>query len=234
MRKPQPLVFLGASTAFSEISEVVHDINEVEERYEIVAVLDDNKQLHGKKPGNIPVVGGLDLVHQYPEAQFIFGIGSFRTRLVRYDILTRLNLPDERFVTLIHPRAKIYPGAKIGSGCVVHSGVVIGNDVVLEPFSIVTFNSVIGPHSKIGRCAMVTTMVIVLSEVQIGACAFIGAGSCLAEQIKIGPGAMICMGTTVFRDVGPGAFVLGSPARVLYSVKVPTELMVGWESLDDS
>ena len=234
MRKLQPLVFLGASTAFSEISEVVYDINKEEERYEIIAVLDDNKQLHGSTLGNIPVAGDLDLARQYSEAQFVFGIGSFRTRLVRYDILKRLNLPDERFVTLIHPRAKIYPSAKIGSGCIVHSGVVIGNDVMLKPFSIVTFNSVIGPYSKIGRCAMVTTMVIVLSEVQIGACAFIGVGSCLAEQIKIGPGAMICMGTTVFRDVGPGAFVLGNPARVLYSVKVPTELMVGWESLDDS
>ena len=230
MSKLQPLVFLGASTAFQEISELINDLNRVQERYEIIAVLDDNTHLHGSDLGNVPVVGSLEMVHQYSEAQFVFGIGSYQTRLTRFEILKRLKLPDERFVALVHPGAKVYPNVKIGPGCIIHLGVVISNDVVLDPFSIVTFNAVVGPYSKIGRCAMVTTMAMVLSGVQIGACAFIGASSCLAERIKIGPGAMVGMATAVFRNVAPGAFVLGNPARVLYSVKVPADVLEGWET----
>ena len=230
--KRQPIVFIGASNAFFEISEIIRDINNVEESYEIIAVLDDNPQLHGGQLDGVPVMGRLDLVHQYPDAQFVFGIGSFKTRLVRNDILKRLNIPDERFVTLIHPSSKIYPSAKIGPGCIVYPGVVICNDVVLDPFSIITFNSVLWPYVKLGRCAMVTTMVVVLSGVQISASAFIGAGSVLAERIKIGPGAVVIMGSLVLRSVKPGAFVHGNPARLLYSAEVPAELMLGWETID--
>lgn len=230
--KRQPVVFLGASTAFFEISEIIRDINNVKGSYEIIAVLDDNPQLHGSRLVGVPVMGSLDLVHQYPDALFVFGIGSFKTRLVRNDILKRLNIPDERFVTLIHPSSKIYPSATICPGCIVYPGVVICNDVVLDPFSIITFNSVVGPYAKVGRCAMVTTMVVVLSGVQIGRSAFIGVGSVLAERIKIGPGAVVIMGSIVLRSVKPGAFVQGNPARLLYRAEVPAELMLGLETID--
>jgi sugar O-acyltransferase (sialic acid O-acetyltransferase NeuD family) len=224
------LVFLGASTAFAEISEVVHDLNRVEPRYRIVAALDDDAALHGGTlAGGVPVAGGLDRVGDFPDALLVFGIGSFRTRMVRWEILRRLGVPDERFATLVHPGAKVYPGARVGPGCVLHSGVVVGNDVAVEPFAIITFNTVVGPYSRIGRCAMVTSSAVVLTGVEIGPCAFIGAGSCLAEGVRIGPGAMVGMATTVHRSVGPGAFVLGNPARVLYSVKVPAGIMDGWD-----
>jgi len=229
MGKLQPLVFLGASTAFSEISEIICDLNRIKERYKVIAILDDNPHLHGSLIQGVEVAGNLELVHQYPDAQIVFGIGSIHTRLTRLSILNHLNLPDERYVTLIHPNAKIYPGVTIGHGCVIHSGVVVCGGVTLDSFSIVTFNSVIGPRSKIDRGAMVTSMVTMLSGIHVGACAFIGAGSCISEHIRIGPGAMVGMASVIFRDVGPGAFVVGNPARTLYSVTVPPELMENWD-----
>ena len=234
MKSLQPLVFVGASTAFAEISEIIADINRVERQYEMVAMLDDNPKLHGQKLGGVQVTGGLDTSDRYPDAQFVFGIGSYRTRLMRYAILQRLNLPDERFVTLVHPTAKVYPSARIGAGCIVHSGVVIGNDAVLEPFSIVTFNAILGPYVRLGRCAMVTTMALALSYVQIGPCAFVGVKSCLAEGIRVGPGAMVGMASAVFRNVAPGAFVLGNPAQLVNQVKVPPEILQGWEASSGS
>jgi sugar O-acyltransferase (sialic acid O-acetyltransferase NeuD family) len=224
MRHFQPLVFLGASTAFAEISELIRDINRVEERYEVVALLDDNSQLHGQSFGGVPVVGALELVHNYPTAKFVFGIGSFRTRSVRLEIVKRLNLPEDRYVSLIHPNAKVYSSATVGAGSIIHSGVVIGNDVDVAPFAIVTFNSAIGPRCVIGRGAMVTTLVTVLSGAVIGPCAFIGAGSCIAEGITIGPGAMVGMASAVFRDVAPGTFVLGNPARVVTNLHLSCDL----------
>ena len=222
------MVFLGASTAFQEISELINDINENDDRYKIVAILDDNPDLHGRQMGGVEVAGGLDLVHRYPDANFVFGIGSHRTRLQRHEILERLGLSDDRYVTLIHPAAKVYRSATVGAGCIIHAGAVIGNDTVLDPFAIVAFNSAIGPFVRIRRCAMVTTLVVVLSGADIGAGAFIGAGSCLADGIRIGPGAMIGLGTNVFRNVGTGAYVLGNPARELYRVDVPDVLMLDW------
>ena len=45
----QKLVIIGGSNAFWEISELIQDINKIENRYEIIAVLDDNPGLIGNK-----------------------------------------------------------------------------------------------------------------------------------------------------------------------------------------
>jgi sugar O-acyltransferase (sialic acid O-acetyltransferase NeuD family) len=222
----QTLVFLGASTALSEISPLVAAVGDSRGvPHRLIAALDDNPALHGTTVDGIPVAGGLDRAADYPDAQFVFGIGSFKTRLLRQEILERVGLPDERFITLVHPRAIVYPRVRIGPGAIVHAGVVIGSDTVLEPFSIITFNSVIGPRCRIGRCAMVTSMVTVLTGAQIGAAAFIGAASCVAEGVRVGAGAMLGLATVASRDIDPGAYVLGNPARMLYRVDVPPAIL---------
>jgi sugar O-acyltransferase (sialic acid O-acetyltransferase NeuD family) len=226
----QPLVFLGASTALREISPLVRAAGDGGgDGYEIVAVLDDDAALHGTTIGGVRVVGGLEQVERYPDAHFVLGIGSFRTRLKREEILERLGLPEERFPAFVHPRAIVYPGTRIAHGAIVHAGVVVGPEVTVGAFSIIAFNSLLGPYSRTGRCAMVASSVTVLSGATIGGSAFVGAASCIAEGVRIGPGAMVGMATVVHRSVGPGAFVLGNPARVLYSVRVPARLTEGWE-----
>ena len=224
----RPVVFLGAATGFHEIAEIIYDINRVKKCYELVAILDDNPEKHGKELGGVKISGNLELAHRWKEAFFVFGIGSVQNRMKRHEIIQRLNIPTERFLTLVHPNAKIYPDVKIGAGAIVHSGVVVGNGTEIGDFAITTFNTVIGPYCKIGRFVMVTTSVVCLTGVEIGAGAFIGAGSCLGEGIKIGPGAFIGMASALARNVEPGAYVLGNPPRTLYKVEVAAPLLADW------
>lgn len=215
MKKIQELVFLGASTAFLEILDIVNDINKNGLRYKVIAILDDNDKLHGTEIEGIKVEGPLSFVEKYPRAKFVFGIGSIKTKSIRMQILNKLNLPAERFVTLIHPNTKIYPNAKIGYGCVIHFGSVIGANTVIEDFTIIAFHSIIGNYVKIGKGSMITSSVTILSMVEVGECVFIGSGSCLAEGINIGSNAMVGMGTVLARDVTAEEFVVGNPPRNL-------------------
>lgn len=225
---PRSLLFLGASTAFLEIQEIIHDINRVEPRHLIVGLLDDDPKRHGTEVDGVPVIGPLEAALDYPDAELVFGIGSHLTRLVRHRIIDRLGIPEERFISLVHPAAKIYPSARIGPGSIVHSGVVLGNDVLLDGFNVVTFGAIVGPYSRLGRYAMVTSQAVVLSRVTLGAAAFVGAASCIGEGLRVGPGALVGMAAAVYRDVDPGAVVLGNPAKVAYRVRVPPELMQSW------
>ena len=227
-RAERPLLFLGASTAFLEIQEIINDINLAEARHRIVGLLDDDPQRHGTEIGGVQVLGPLEAAVDHPDAQFVFGIGSHPTRLLRHRIIERLGLPEERFVSLVHPAAKVYPSARIGPGCIVHSGVVLANDVVLDGFNVVTFGALLGPYVQLGRFSMVTSLAILLTRVTLGPAAFIGAGACLQDGVRIGPGALVGMASAVYRDVDPGAVVLGNPARVAYRVRVPPELLMSW------
>lgn len=225
MNNKTPLIFIGGSTGYLEISEIVRRINLRKNCYEIIGILDDNTELFGIKIAGVPVIGDLSRANDFSQAKFVFAIGSHKTRLSRLSLVEKTGLPEERFATLIDPDALVYPGVKIGAGCVIHAGAVIGHETILAPFSIITFQAAIGPYCKIGRGAMITTKATALTGVEIGACTFIGAHSCIGEGVKIGAGALIGMASIVSRNIGEGSIVLGNPARVLYRVNVPEALL---------
>ena len=90
MAEVKKIVFLGASTAFYEVSEIIRKINIIKETYEILTILDDNTDLHGKFLRGVEVSGPLSDVTMYPDSHFIFGIGSMKTRLIRDKIFKNL------------------------------------------------------------------------------------------------------------------------------------------------
>ncbi len=229
-KRLQQLIFLGAS-AFPEIAEIVRDINHLEPTFEIAAILDDNSSLHGTSVEGCPVLGPLEQVHSYQDASFILGIGAYRTRLIRYQVLQRLNLSRERFATLVHPAAKIYSSATVGLGCIIHSGALIFNNSVLEDFVVVYPNTVIGARNLICEGALITSMVTTTSNVIIGSYSHVGTGSSVAEAVRIGPGAQVGMGSLVLKDIPPGVFCLGNPLRFLAKAEVPDELLERWKKL---
>lgn len=224
MNAIKEIVFLGASTAFLEVSEIINAINSIEKTYKVIAILDDNKDLHGHSMKGVEVVGPLSIAKEFVGSYFVFGIGSMKTRLIRHEIMHNLGIDVSRFVSIIHPSAIIDGSATIDHGCIIHPGVCIGNDVRVDPFSIIAVNSAIGPYAHIGAFAMVTSLVAILTGSEIGKAAFVGACSCVTENVNVGNGCMIGVGSVVSRNLDKGVFFLGNPGRVLNKVELPIEL----------
>jgi sugar O-acyltransferase (sialic acid O-acetyltransferase NeuD family) len=223
-----PLVFFGA-TAFPEISQIVRDINRLRPTYQIAAILDDNPALAGSRVEGVPVAGPLDACRDYPDAQFIFGIGSDRLRMVRYEILRRLALSPERYATLVHPSATVYASARVGHGCLVFPGAVIACDSALGDFVQILTNSNIGSRNNVHEGALVASLVATTANVVLGHYCHVGAGSTIGPDRRIGAGAQVGLGSVVLRDVAPGTFVLGNPATPLRHETVPGDIMELWE-----
>ena len=226
-KTPTELVFLGA-TAFREIAEIARDINRIEPTYSIRAILDDDSQLHGTRFEGTPVAGPLDAHQRFPDARFVMGIGSYKTRLARHSIIERLGLPEHRYETLISPGAKIFPTAQIGPGCIVHYGAVISADTVLAPFVQVLSNSMIGVGNRLCRGALLASLVSTAGGVTVGHYAHLGAGSAVADGLTIAAGAQVAIGSVVLRDVPLGAFVLGNPAQVVRVKEVDDSIARLW------
>lgn len=225
----EPLIFIGAS-AFPEISEVVRNINTATPTYEICGILDDNNVLHGTEIEGVPVLGSLEQVSRHPHAQFVFGIGSHRTRLLRHQILRRLDLTPDRYVTLIDPRAQVYSDAVLGHGVIVHGGTVILNSARIENWAIIGWQNVVGRDVIVGEGALTGPSVTTLSGARIGSFSFVGGAGTISEAITVGPCAMVGVGTVIHRDVAAGEFVLGTPARTLSRIDVPDEILRNWEN----
>ena len=181
---PIELVFLGA-TSFREIAEIARDINRIKSTYLIRAILDDDRQLHGKSFEGTPVVGPLAAHERFPDARFVMGIGSYKTRLLRHSIIERLGMGDDRYETLISPGAKIFPTAQIGPGCIVHYGAIISADTVMEPFAQVLSNSLVGADNRLCRGSLLASLVSTAADVTVGHYAHLGASSAVAGGLTI-------------------------------------------------
>jgi sugar O-acyltransferase (sialic acid O-acetyltransferase NeuD family) len=226
-----PLVILGAS-AFGEAASLLRDINagRTVDAFRVVAILDDDTTTHGTTVHDAPVVGALERWVDFPDASFVFLIGSHRTRVVRRSILSRLGIPTERFVSLIHPAAVLFEGAQVGAGCLIYSGAVIFNDTILEDFVLVLPNSVVGAACTIAECALIASSVSIGSGVRIGPCSHIGAGAVINEGIELGAGSQVAMASFVVRPLPDGAFCMGNPAQSLTKIEIPRELSDLWRN----
>ena len=124
---------------------------------------------------SLPVLGPLRSALEYPSARFVDALGSPSSFARRPGLVSAI--PEDRFLTLVHPRASLSPTVQIGSGSLVYpqvtvtSGVWIGSHVTILSNVVVNHDTVIGDYSIVASAASLS------GGVRIGRCCYIGAGS---------------------------------------------------------
>ncbi|MDD2542392.1 MAG: acetyltransferase [Desulfuromonadaceae bacterium] len=193
----------------------VFAINEKTVEWEIMGFIDDDRSLHGKECCGIKVLGGRELLKEFPDAQIIAVPGSPTNYLRRKNILDSLPVDKSRFATIIHPSVGRSPDATIGyntiimSNVVISCGVTIGNHCVILPNTVVSHDSAVGDYCCIG------SNVSISGSVHIDPSCYIGSGTKIREDISIGSGALVGLGSNVISDIPAGVIAVGSPAKVI-------------------
>ncbi len=208
------IVVLGGGLGFVEVKDLIDDINRIKnEKYKIRAILDDSIDLQGKEIKGVRVCGPLSSIKDYPEAMFFLAIGTRRTRKKRREIIEKLGIEKRKYITLIHPYAKVYSDVHVGYGSIIHFGCVVGENAYLGNFSYLAYDSIVGMNSVVSDYAMLSSRTTVLNSVQIGECACIGANACIGDNVVLGEGAVVGMGTVLSKNVKENELVIGNPAR---------------------
>jgi UDP-3-O-[3-hydroxymyristoyl] glucosamine N-acyltransferase len=108
--------------------------------------------------------------------------------------------------TVIGENVEIGPGTVVGQG--FHGKpTILGSNVKLDNLVSIAHGAIIGDRVLVAAGAIVAGSTIV------GHDAWIGPGSILTNGLRIGPEAFVVLGSHVFKDVGEGESVIGSPAR---------------------
>lgn len=164
-----------------------------------------------------PVLGKLSDIPKLINEGFYFawGIHLVGRNVKTACIFESLNIPDERWATIIHKTAFIDPS------------------VILDPGVFVMYNAYIAPRTHIGKCTMIKSNTNIGHDVNIGKVSHVAMGSIIVSCVDIGSYCMIAVGATILAHsymedysmlgassllngrIGMKKIFVGSPAKFL-------------------
>jgi sugar O-acyltransferase (sialic acid O-acetyltransferase NeuD family) len=211
------VVIMGTSGNCIDMLDTIACINDEagESVYECAGFLDDNSATHGTTRHGVRVLGPLSHAAELRDCWFVNGIGSPATFTRKDAIIARAAVPPERFITLIHPSARISRTAQIGPGTVIFENVAVTSNVVIGSHVIILPNSVISHDAVVGDYTCITGGVCISGGTQVGRLCYLGTNCSIIGGITIGDYAMVGMGSVVLGPVAGNTVVVGNPARFL-------------------
>lgn len=183
-------------------------------QYEFIGFVDDTITKQGKNQLGFEVFGR-EAIAKYPNAKILAVPGSPTSYTVRDKIIDQLNVPKERYATLIHPKATVSPFAKVGVNSLIMAGVVITSNAVLGDHVCVLPNTVIHHDSSVGDYTLIGSNVTIAGNTSVGSFCYIGSGTSIINGISVGHNTLIGMGTNVVKSLPSHSKAIGNPARQL-------------------
>jgi acetyltransferase EpsM len=206
------IVVLGAGGDALVIAEAIVQGNMAGQSVELAGFLDD--KLKGETQYGRPVLGGLD---DWPmleaEVLFVPAIQKVKDSPRRVARLLALGIPDERWITVIHPRAAVSSDARIGRGVFIASCATVQPECVIGDFASLRAGAMLGHHCRVDAHAYVGPNAVMCGRSVLELGAHLGPGSVLLENKVMGPYSVAGIGAAVTKDVRALTVVYGNPAR---------------------
>lgn len=211
------LVILGGRGIGMIAASVAQDLG----YYEILGFLNDFVEV-GDTVGvykKHPVIGTTKDVEKYLKDEniyFFIGYIGMKNEKEIFEKISNLNIPRERYATLIHPSAIIPRGyCQIGNGVLISPLAQLSPDTTIEDNCILLPNSFLGHDSTMKRFSHITANSVVGGNVTLGRGAHVGTNATIRENINIGDFAIVGSGSVVLNDVPANSIYVGNPAKLL-------------------
>ena len=140
------LIFPFGGNAREALTAVLAQ-NSLQPRWNILGFLDDDERHWGVSFCDYSVLGGKQLISEYPESEILAVPGNPENYRSRESVITSLGLPADRFATILDPSVMVAPNAEIGYNTLVLANVFlsvstkIGNHCVILPDTVISHDS---------------------------------------------------------------------------------------------
>ena len=205
------IVIIGVGGFGREVKVLIDQINEVENKYNIIGFYDDAQNLNESYNG-VKYLGTLtDLNACSEKIAVAVGIGDPKTKL---KIVSQLMNPNLYFPTLIHPSVII--GAdeiSFGKGTIIAAGCILTCNIAIGDFVTLNLCCTVGHDTVINSFASFMPSVNISGEVIIHEKVYVGTGAKIINQLEIGKNTIVGAGAVVSKSLPENCTAVGIPAK---------------------
>jgi len=210
------IIIIGGEGNGGVIASAIIDMkNNYGYDYNLKGYLNDFEQV-GTKLHEYPVLGGTKDIENFARKGYYFvwavhmiGKGEKRRKLY-YD----LNIPEDRLISIIHPKSFVAFNVEIGKGVFVMANSYIGPGTKLGKGTLVMANCVVGHNDDIGELCHLSAGCNVSSYIKIGNASDIGLGAAVLEKRTIGDYSVVGANSLLTKDMGDREIYVGTPAKL--------------------
>ncbi len=204
------IIIVGAGGCGREVADWIEDINKIQETWNILGFIDDNKDALKNVPCRYGIIDCITDHVPLKDVRYAMGIAN---PAVKSQIGPMLVSKGAVFASIIHPSTRIYSEFGLGTGLVTYpnskiaTGCRIGDFVTLQ-------STILGHDAKVEDYVTVSSSCGITGGVKLGKGCFIGDHACISVGLEVGENAYVGIGSVVIRNVPKDSKVFGNPARV--------------------
>ncbi len=203
--KEEILIFPYSGTA-------IEALDCLSENQKCIGFISDDVNFIGKTYFGITVYDRAAL-NIFSEAKVLAVNGSPTSFLKRKEVIDGLKIDNDRFISIVHPKASISFNASIGLNVLIMSGVVVtanatvGNHICILPNTVIHHDSIINDYTLIAANATICGNVV------IGENCYVGAASSIRNGVSVGAKTLIGISSNIIKSVEENVIVIGNPAK---------------------
>jgi sugar O-acyltransferase (sialic acid O-acetyltransferase NeuD family) len=203
------LILISVSGLAREVLAMVRSSGQ----YDVVGLLDDDKEMAGVTVDGAPVLGSIDDAANYTHAFLLVCLASGRAREAVVERLTSLGIHESRYGTAVDPSVQYPEGCRIGRGSILlrnvtlTAAVTLGSHVVAMPSVTFAYDDDVADFATFGAGVSLG------GGARIGKAATLGMNSSVRERTSVGDYATVGMGAAVLSNVPAGETWVGVPAH---------------------
>ncbi len=196
------VIIVGAGGHAKVIADIVRKSGD-----NLIGFLDDKKEA-GSAFFDGFILGTIASYEEYPDAQFIIGIGD---NAIREAVSKKMG--SVSFYTAVHPTAVIGEGVTIGDGSAVMANAVVNADATIGAHCIINTASVVEHDNKIGDYVHISPGAALAGTVSVGERTHIGIGAKVIQNTEICADVLVGAGGVVTKSIPSSGTYVGVPVR---------------------
>ncbi|TNE74745.1 sugar O-acyltransferase [bacterium] len=215
------VIIIGGEGNGGVIASCIEDnrtrFNDLE--WEVAGFINDFEK--GKTINGYPVLGGTDDINAFlnQDYYFMYAIHMIGRNVLSEQVFKKMNIPLNRFATIVHKTAFVAGNAVLEPGVFLMSNTYVGPATKIGYCTLVMSNALIGHNTTVGPLCHFSVGSVTSSYVTIGRVSDVTLGAKVLEKRTIGNYSIAGANSLVTKDIPDFEIHVGSPAKFMKRVK---------------